>query len=174
MLCTSSSHSSKNVDEHADLAQARGIRNKDIPTKARLTYFQDQNLKMELQYKKEDEWTPCFEIPNVKIPTVSYLGFSAETGELSDNHDIVSVNTKNLYNAGSRGQSRKAATEQKKNDRAKNIQDSNYSGSSSSGGFVSWLWFFVKTILVLATIGGLGYVGYSTYRARQRRSYSRF
>jgi len=129
---------------------------------------------MELQFKKEDEWTPCFDIPNVKIPTVSYLGFSAETGELSDNHDIISVNTKNLYDAASRGQSRKAASEQGKSNRAKNIKDHSYSGSQSSGGFLSWMWFFVKTILVLATIVGVGYIGYTTYRSRQRRSYSRF
>lgn len=129
---------------------------------------------MELQYKKEDEWTPCFDIPNVKIPTVSYLGFSAETGELSDNHDIISVATKNLYDSATRGQSRKAGTDQRKADRPKKMQDHNYSGETSSGGFVSWLWFFVKTIIVLATIAGVGYIGYTTYRARQRRSYSRF
>ncbi|KAJ9639511.1 hypothetical protein H2199_006546 [Coniosporium tulheliwenetii] len=80
---------------------ARGIRNQHThPTKARLTYFAEKSLSLELQYKSESTWTPCFDIPSVKIPSVAYLGFSAETGELSDNHDIISVQTKNLYSAG--------------------------------------------------------------------------
>lgn len=129
---------------------------------------------MELQYKKEDEWTPCFDIPDVKIPSVSYLGFSAETGELSDNHDIINVNTKNLYDANSRSQSRKSSSDQKKADRARKMQNHNYSGSSSGSGIFGWLWFFFKMMAGIATFGGIGYIGYTTYRARQRRSYSRF
>src|ERR1700744_1124318 len=35
---------------------ARGIRTANIPTKARLTYFQDKSLKLELQYKAVDQW----------------------------------------------------------------------------------------------------------------------
>jgi mannose-binding lectin 2 len=149
--------------------QARGIRNKDIPTKARLTYFQDQNLVLQLQYKKEDDWIPCFDIPNIKIPTVSYLGFSAETGELSDNHDIISVQTKNLYDATTRGQSRKAA-EQKRKDRVASKKPSPAYSEGSSSGIGGWLWFFTKVIIGSGVVGGAGYVGYTAYRTRQRKN----
>jgi len=117
-------------DTMADTTQARGIRNKDIPTKAKLTYYQDKNLVLQLQYKKEDDWLPCFDIPNVKIPTVAYLGFSAETGELSDNHDIISVQTKNLYDESTRGQTRKTAD---RNRDKSNRKPSSSSSSSSTG-----------------------------------------
>ena len=73
------------------------MRNADFPTRAKITYFQDKELTMDLMYKNEDEWTRCFQIPDIKLPSVSYLGFSAETGELSDSHDIISIDTKNLY-----------------------------------------------------------------------------
>jgi mannose-binding lectin 2 len=63
--------------------QARGIRKAQIPTKGKLTYHKDNFLSLELQYKKEDEWIECFNIPNVTLPTVTYLGFSAHTGEVS-------------------------------------------------------------------------------------------
>jgi mannose-binding lectin 2 len=128
---------------------------------------------LQLQYKKEDEWIQCFDIPDVKIPNVAYLGFSAETGELSDNHDIVSVQTKNLYDAATRGQSRKAA-DQRLKDRAQSKKDKygkTTSSSSSGGGFLSWIWFFTKTILVLGSLGGAGYVGYTAYRSRQRKNH---
>ena len=77
---------------------ARGIRGATVPTRARLSYFQDKSLKLELMYKQEDQWELCFQTNEPPtIPSVAYLGFSAETGELSDNHDIVNVFTKNLY-----------------------------------------------------------------------------
>lgn len=68
-------------------------------------------LTLELQYKNEGEWAPCFNIPNITLPTVSYLGFSAHTGEVSgiypfheihltvDFHDLLSVETKTIYSS---------------------------------------------------------------------------
>ncbi|KAL8931316.1 MAG: hypothetical protein Q9216_007229, partial [Gyalolechia sp. 2 TL-2023] len=76
---------------------ARGIRSSSVPTKIRLTYFAEKSLTVALQYKAENEWTECFETGPLTLPSVAYLGFSAETGELSDNHDIISVETKNKY-----------------------------------------------------------------------------
>ncbi|KAI1333490.1 concanavalin A-like lectin/glucanase domain-containing protein [Xylariaceae sp. FL0016] len=136
---------------------ARGIRNSNIPTKLKLTYFQDKSLKLELQYKTEGEWQLCFETNEPPaIPPVTYLGFSAETGELSDNHDIVSIEAKNLYTTGgsasrpSRGGGSTKSAKQKK-----------------SG---SWSWFFFKVVVFFLVIGG-GYVGYTAYRTNQKRSH---
>jgi mannose-binding lectin 2 len=79
-------------------------------------------LSLELQYKNEGEWVSCFNIPNITLPTVSYLGFSAHTGEVSgtssktlvpldlslffyifnltlDFHDLLSVETKTIYSS---------------------------------------------------------------------------
>ncbi|ERF71879.1 hypothetical protein EPUS_01794 [Endocarpon pusillum Z07020] len=84
---------------------ARGLRAASVPTKAKLTYFQDKSLKLQLQYKTEDQWSTCFSLEPttsmpLKLPNVVYLGFSAETGELSDNFDIISVETRNMYSTG--------------------------------------------------------------------------
>jgi len=133
---------------------ARGIRNSDNPTKAKVTYFQDKSLTVDLMYKKEDEWTRCFEVPNVKLPQTSYLGFSAETGELSDNHDIISIETKNLYSPsgkgiGSPGISRRKARVARDKPRG------------------SWTWFAIKLLLFAGAVVG-AYVGYTAYRARKR------
>ena len=49
----------------------------------KLTYNKDNFLSLELQYQKEGEWVKCFNIPNVTLPTVTYLGFSAHTGEVT-------------------------------------------------------------------------------------------
>ncbi|CAO2651590.1 Nn.00g041600.m01.CDS01 [Neocucurbitaria sp. VM-36] len=136
---------------------ARGIRNAQVPTKARLTYFQDQFLRLELQYKTEDEWTQCFEIPNFKVPPVAYLGFSAETGELSDNHDIINVRSQNLYKKNPGGKPSGASA-------AGGKAGSSMVRPKSSG---SWTWFFMKFVLFGLALTG-AYVGYTVYRTRQR------
>lgn len=142
---------------------ARGIRAAGIPTKARLTYFQDKSLKLELQYKKEDQWQVCFESNEPPtIPSVAYLGFSAETGELSDNHDIISVSTKNLYDTKN-----KPDPSNKKSGSASRSRDRNTKAKTKSG---SWTWFLLKGFLILAVVVG-GYVGYTAYRAQQKRNH---
>lgn len=128
-----------------------------MPTKARLTYFQDQYLRLELQYKTEDEWTQCFEIPNFKVPPVAYLGFSAETGELSDNHDIINVRSQNLYKKNPGGKPSGASA-------AGGKAGSSMVRPKSSG---SWTWFFVKFVLFGLALTG-AYVGFTVYRTRQR------
>jgi lectin, mannose-binding 2 len=136
---------------------ARGIRHASVPTKLKLTYFQDTSLKLELQYKNENDWQLCFEETEPpQIPSVTYLGFSAETGELSDNHDIISVKAKNLYTShnsqtgskstpGGKGKSRRPAKKQG-----------------------SWGWFLFKIVLFGLAVGG-AYVGYTAWRANQKR-----
>jgi lectin, mannose-binding 2 len=138
---------------------ARGIRHASVPTKFRLTYFQEKKLKLELQYKNENEWTLCFETDEPpSIPQVAYLGFSAETGELSDNHDIISINAKNLYQAaGSTGGKSTPGSS-----RGKKVVPKKEGGS--------WTWFFVKTIFFFVLVGG-GYVGYTAWRTNSKRSH---
>lgn len=40
------------------------------------------------------QWTECVRLKDVDIPPGYYLGFTASTGDLSDNHDIFSVNVR--------------------------------------------------------------------------------
>ncbi|RQM06064.1 hypothetical protein DH86_00002374 [Scytalidium sp. 3C] len=144
---------------------ARGIRGANIPTKARLTYFQDKQLKLELQYVAVDQWELCFETSDPPtLPSVTYLGFSAETGELHNNHDIISVTTKNLYDTKSRTGSSIPGSKG-----GKGRPDANMPGrTNKSGG--SWTWFFVKIFLFILACGG-GYVGYTAWRANNKRSH---
>ncbi|EAW14073.1 legume-like lectin family protein [Aspergillus clavatus NRRL 1] len=146
---------------------ARGLRGASIPTKARLTYFQDKSLTLDLQYKSEDTWVNCFTLnapdANIAIPSVSYLGFSAETGELSDNHDIVSVKAQNLYSIGNRASTpNKPASSHGKKDRA-SVKHQKQQGS--------WGWFLFKVVMFFAFVAA-AYAGFTAYRTRQR--YARF
>lgn len=146
--------------------QARGIRNnQNMATKARLTYFADDSLKLDLMYKKEDEWTPCFEIKDFKVPPVAYLGFSAETGELSDNFDIINVATKNLYMP--HGMATGSGSSSKNKGSSSSSKYGSKSSGQSEGG--SWTWFFLKFVIFGLVLTG-AYVGFTAYRTHQRNS----
>ena len=117
---------------------------------------------MQLQYKAEDSWIDCFSLTPtdsvpLKMPNAAYLGFSAETGELSDNFDIISVETRNLYSpGGSPGRSDARSGRGRATKRPK-----------ESGG---WGWFLLKTFVFIVAVAG-GYVGYTAWRTKQRRRF---
>jgi len=141
---------------------ARGLRSATVPAKAKLTYFQDKSLSLQLQYKAQDSWIDCFSVEPteqqpLKMPNTAYLGFSAHTGELSDNFDIVSVETRNLYNpvAASTGRNQAAAARASGKGRSPKKQ----------GG--SWSWFFFKVISFAGLAAG-GWFGYKKYKEKQR------
>ncbi|TPX17337.1 uncharacterized protein E0L32_012192 [Thyridium curvatum] len=137
---------------------ARGLRHASVPTKFRLTYYEDKYLKLDLQYKSEGEWTLCFETNEPpKIPQVAYLGFSAETGELSDNHDIISVQARNIY----------SSSPSTKSSPGSGRKGGKYTSDEKKG---SWTWFFMKIILFCLVVAG-GYVGFTAWRTNQKRSH---
>ena len=37
-----------------------------------------------------DEWTECFTVHGLTLPLAPYVGFSALTGDVTDNHEYVS------------------------------------------------------------------------------------
>ncbi|CAG8513616.1 2417_t:CDS:2 [Paraglomus occultum] len=129
------------------------IRGRQLPTKARISYFKDNYLELKLHYKDWDQWEPCFTLSNVSLPTVYYLGFTALTGEVSDNHDVISVATNNIV-----------APPQ----RMKHPENSMYYQHSSS----SWsgLLFMLKLIATVVFIGILIMV----YRVYINQSNKRF
>ncbi|KAL2004285.1 hypothetical protein VTN02DRAFT_4010 [Thermoascus thermophilus] len=152
---------------------ARGLRDSSVPTKARLTYFQDKSLTLDLQYKSDQSWTNCFTLTapeyNIAIPSVAYLGISAETGELSDNHDIISVTTNNLYSV-SGGNTRGSGSGVGSNTNTQSDKGrTNKAGTTSPKESGGWVWLFFKVILFFAAIAG-GYIGWTIYRANQRSS----
>jgi mannose-binding lectin 2 len=167
---------------HANKPQARGIRGASIPTRAKVTYFQDRSLKLELKYKFEEVWEPCFETGPVPIPSVAYLGFSAETGELSDNFDIISVETKNLYDSSKMNlvkeptKNLKGGGKEKKDKAAKKDFERKKKASKAAAPDTSekrgWGSFFVKVVVFFIVCVG-GYIGFTVWRTSSKR-HSRF
>ncbi|KAI5849060.1 legume-like lectin family-domain-containing protein [Tricharina praecox] len=159
---TSYDHAHDGKENELAGCSARGIRGANIPTRAKLTYFQENYLQLDLQYKNVDQWVQCFNAPNVTLPQVAYLGFSAHCGELSDNHDIISITANNLYSANPNRPGPGRSDKPRKSTKT----PKGYKEPTEGG---SWMWFFLKCLIFITVVAG-AYVGWVAYRTQRRSS----
>lgn len=66
------------------------FRNVDHDTHVSIKYENDV-LTVSTDMESKAAWKECFRVEGVKLPTGYHLGVSAATGDLSDNHDIISI-----------------------------------------------------------------------------------
>ncbi|KAG8804850.1 hypothetical protein FRC18_007017, partial [Serendipita sp. 400] len=69
------------------------VRRTDITTKLRMIYFRDDFFQVQVQYKGFNDWTDCFVIRNISLPLNPFLGVTAQTGDVYDEHDIISISS---------------------------------------------------------------------------------
>ncbi|KAJ3287992.1 hypothetical protein HK104_008369 [Borealophlyctis nickersoniae] len=74
------------------------FRDKSWPTKAKIKYVRNEMLQVQLNIRGDDTWEDCFIAYNVSLPGVGYLGFSAWTGDVHDNHDIIRIVSNGITN----------------------------------------------------------------------------
>lgn len=133
------------------------FRNLKENSKAAVTYYKGNFVNVQLQLQPTDKWINCFTIANVTIPDDSYLGFTALTGDISDNHDLVSVRVETM---------RPEALKNMANHMPSNF-DMPVIKQSGGGSFV---WTLFKILLLAGACGGL-YVGYKKYAADNARRF---
>lgn len=129
------------------------FRRTNAVTKLKIMYVKDTYVDVKVQYKAWDDWTDCFRIDGISLPSTPYLGISALTGEVFDAHDVISVTTWSAVLSAPGAQ------------RDKLVSGGIFSGHSSQQG--SWSSYFVKLFLVAAACVALMY-GFKTYTARNR------
>ena len=105
--------------------------------------------QLQIQHEEWDKWDTCFTIPKVTLPGIIYLGFSAHTGDVSDNHDIISISTHNVvWHPPNENFVPKARTRTRSQ-----IYSSKTGGSSVLGLVFSIVkWLFLAVLVVVAAI----------------------
>ncbi len=66
------------------------------------TCYQNNRLTVSIDIEETNTWIECFSIDICLPLTHYYFGFTAATGQRSDNHDIVSVHTYRLESSEQR------------------------------------------------------------------------
>ncbi|KAG7490879.1 VIP36 [Solea senegalensis] len=56
-----------------------------------LVRYSRYKLRVMVDVDGKQEWKPCVDIRGLRLPTGYFLGASSATGDLSDNHDIISM-----------------------------------------------------------------------------------
>jgi len=75
---------------HTQLAGCEAkFRNLEYDTLISIKYLNEE-LTVYTDIENNNQWKECFKSTKVKLPTGYYLGASATTGDLSDNHDLLS------------------------------------------------------------------------------------
>ncbi len=58
--------------------------------------YANENLEVLTNLRGDGKWTRCFAVSNIKLPSDGYIGFSAATGQVSDEHDLIFVTTQEI------------------------------------------------------------------------------
>lgn len=78
---------------HTELAGCEAkFRGVDYPTYIMIRYEQN-TLTVQTDIEGKNEWKECFSVSGVHLPSMYHIGVTAATGDLSDNHDVISVKT---------------------------------------------------------------------------------
>lgn len=81
---------------HTEVAGCESkFRGREVDTRFLIRY-QGETLTVQTDVEGKGEWKNCFSVGGIKLPTGLHIGLSAATGELSDNHDIISIRTYEL------------------------------------------------------------------------------
>ncbi|KAI6215911.1 L-type lectin-like domain-containing protein [Aphelenchoides besseyi] len=148
------------------------VRNKEYDTQVLIRYVGDTLTVFE-DTENNGRWKQCFRVPGVHLPTNYYFGLTAATGDLSDNHDIISVKVYEIEYARAVNPMEinpgqilpNAEFQAAPRDHSSNPQPSKLS---------SWAKYLLIFIGIVATVGGIAVFGYLYYQDRQSRSRKRF
>eukprot|EP00055_Hartaetosiga_balthica_P005092 m.14400 g.14400 ORF g.14400 m.14400 type:complete len:378 (+) comp4302_c0_seq1:35-1168(+) len=76
---------------HQEIASCQeNFRNVDHDTYFRVSYV-DRTLRLLVDFDNKGVWKTCFFVGDIFLPRGLHIGMSAATGDLADNHDIISV-----------------------------------------------------------------------------------
>ncbi|KXN66922.1 concanavalin A-like lectin/glucanase [Conidiobolus coronatus NRRL 28638] len=128
------------------------IRNKSYVTKATVIYVRGKFLIVAIQDEESGKPRNCFYNKGVTLPDRLYMGFSALTGQLSDNHDILNVKT---YHA----------------EVNPDAPDQMYQRKGASRGKGPSFVGFLFKVLIVGVIGYLIYLGYNKYAVQSKKRF---
>jgi len=149
-------------------AHFRGV---DAETHVAIRYLGSRK-RLTVQHDMDDEnkWAECFDRYGVELPTGYFLGFSSQTGDLSDNHDLISVKFYELASNDAEDDPAQYLNIQPKADGAEPERDHSEDDKVYTRKDRALNWF-LGIVLVLIAIALLGFF---YYQKMQRDNMKRF
>lgn len=146
------------------------FRNKEYDTYVAIRY-EDEKLTVSTDIDDKAGWKECFAVEDVKLPIGYYFGASAATGDLADNHDIISIKFYELDMGDKKPvlytglpMAERAEAPREHVDDSRNF----LTGSWTSGKML------VVIILLVVAVAVVGMVGMVIFQKQQENSRKRF
>jgi mannose-binding lectin 2 len=127
--------------------------------------YQNDRLTISTDIEGKNVWKECFTASDVRLPTHYYFGFSAATGDLSDNHDIISVHTYQLDSTEQRRTEDRRGiipSAPKAEPEREHVNDEN--GSSWSALKIFFLIIFLIIVCLAVGVGAYYYMSQRQYQ----------
>jgi len=119
-------------------------RGQSFPTKVKVTYVKGQMLDLHVS-AGADKWKLCTRVMGITLPDNLFVGVTAATGQVHDNHDLISLDTRDVPT--SYGQEHKS-------EKVQSEEPSMHAGS------------IMSTIFKILAILGICGIIFTAYRAR--------
>jgi lectin, mannose-binding 2 len=157
---------------HTELAGCESsFRNKDYSTYLAVRY-QNNRLTVSVDADNQNQWKECFSVDRVHLPTQYYFGFGSATGDLSDNHDIISVKTYQLTSDKKLIPGLDYSRIIPKAETAPHDREHTDDDKQSSGAWTFFKYLFSTIFILVLVIGGV--IGGYLYYTKQQREKKRF
>ncbi|XP_059171508.1 vesicular integral-membrane protein VIP36-like [Physella acuta] len=158
---------------HTQLAGCESqFRNKKYDTFLAIRY-EGNTLTVSVDIDNKNGWKECFSVSGIKLPVGYFFGLSAATGDLADNHDIISVK---FYELATDSKEQEAVydglPEAQSMEPPRDRVDDN-KGSYLLGNLTGWK-LLVIIILLIIGVGVCVMVGIIIFQKQQENSRKRF
>lgn len=142
------------------------FRGLDHEAKVLVQYF-DEKLSVKMDLENTGEWRDCATVPNVYLPTNYYFGITAATGDLSDNHDILSIRMRQLSQT-IHNPSQSDPSDLPRADYSSSVRQNPVPNGMSA---LRKLFIVVCLLAGLIAVAGFGYFLYNSRRSSTRKRF---
>ncbi|XP_065654291.1 vesicular integral-membrane protein VIP36 isoform X2 [Hydra vulgaris] len=127
-----------------------------------------KRLTVQYDIDNDDSWKECLDKYGVEMPTGYYFGLSAQTGDLSDNHDILSMKFYELENEEEEGDYSNIIPNSNESEPNREHVDDPSKPSTRREQAMNWL---LAILLFVTFAGGLSFYFYQKKQNDMKRFY---
>ncbi|XP_026112560.1 VIP36-like protein [Carassius auratus] len=142
------------------------VRNVEYDTFLLIRYMQNR-LTVMMDIEGKQEWKDCLDIPGVRLPQGYYFGVSSATGDLSDNHDLISFKLYELTVERSPEEDQQEIMLPSVDYRV----DSNVHVEDEGRSIITTLFLFIVSVIVLVVVVVVIIFLYSHYKENRRKRF---
>ncbi|KAM9810740.1 VIP36-like protein [Neosynchiropus ocellatus] len=136
-----------------------------------LVRYLKNRLTLKLDVDGKQEWKDCADVTGLRLPTGYFLGASSLTGDLSDNHDIISVKLYQLTPENTLDDKEEEEEEEVLVPRVDNMEQFHMEVEEDGMSGVQLFFTILFSILGLTVLAAVGTIVYGRWKENKRKRF---